>query len=253
MEQLQKNYSPKGRLAAGKYLWMGLYVPLYLTAFVLLQLREASYTAVYIPIDSAIPFCEYFALFYWAWYFLMIGTGVYLLFKDEAGFRNFMLFMMAGFSICLLTYLLYPTGQHLRPAVFPRDNIFSRAMGLIYSIDPSINVLPSMHAVGSIMCAAALTMNSAVKGKAAKWAVGLLSLLCGISTVFVKQHSLLDVIASLGVSIPIFLALYAPWTRARRRELSPPCQMRWLVFGTLGGATSLLCLWYVAKVLMKLN
>jgi len=253
MEQTQKNYALKGRLAGRKYMWMLLYIPLCFSAFMLLQLRDVSYTAVYIPIDSSIPFCEHFALFYWAWYFLMAGTGVYMLIKDETGFRNYMLFLMTGFSLCLVTYLLYPTGQHLRPVELPNDGLFCRAMDFIYSIDPSINVLPSMHAVGSFMCAAVLIMSPEVKKRAAKAGLGILSFMCGISTVFVKQHSLLDVIASVGICIPIFLWLYAPWTTAKRRELSPPCQMRWLSFGVLSLAVSCLCLWYVVITLAGIS
>lgn len=253
IEQTQKNNFPQSGLTAARHLWLLLYVPLWLGAFMLLQLRETAYVAVSIPLDSRIPFCEYFALFYWAWYFLLAGTGVYLLIKDKTGFYNYMLFMIIGFSFCLATYWLYPTGQHLRPETLPNNNLFCRAMSLIYGIDPSINVLPSMHAVGSFMCGAALAMSRTTKKRAAKAAPVILSFLCGISTVFVKQHSLLDIIASLGICIPVFFGIYAPWTRKKRRELSPPCQKRWLGFGMLGLVVSCLCLWYVFAVLADIR
>ena len=57
-----------------------LWLPLYLLAFVLVEhLPQTSYWPTQLPLDSAIPFCEWFVLFYCAWYPLLVAVGLYLL------------------------------------------------------------------------------------------------------------------------------------------------------------------------------
>ena len=48
----------------------------------------------------------------------------------------------------------------IRPGVFPRDNLFTRAVGLLYRIDTPTNVLPSMHVFNAILMWAGLKSGS---------------------------------------------------------------------------------------------
>ena len=60
-----------------------LWLPLYLLAFVLIErLPTNGYWATQLPLDSRIPFCEWFVLFYCVWYPLLVAAGLYLLFRD---------------------------------------------------------------------------------------------------------------------------------------------------------------------------
>ena len=204
----------KNWIAHNKQVWLTLYVPAYLIAFCLLQARQVPSRTVHFAFDYAIPFCEYFIIPYCAWYFLLIGVGLYTLLKDKTSFIKYMLFMIIGYTACMLVYWVYPIAQDLRPAAFPRDNFCSRLVGLIYSMDPPFNILPSMHVVGSFMCAAAVANCPTVKRTGSKVLVSLLAVVISISTVFVKQHSVLDTAAAFALSIIIFFILYAPWGKA---------------------------------------
>lgn len=99
-----------------------------------------------------------------------------------------------------------------------------------------------MHVVGSFMCAAAVANCPTVKKTGSKVMVSLLAVVISISTVFVKQHSVLDTVAAFALSIIIFFILYAPWGKAKRERISPPAQRNWLIGGIAGFAVSVLCI-----------
>ncbi len=229
-------------VANNRHVWLLLYVPAYLIVFCLLQARTLPERTVHFALDYQIPFCEYFIIPYCAWYFLLIGVGLYTLIKDKQSFIKYMLFMIIGYSVCLFTYWVYPIAQDLRPEVFPRENICTQLTGLIYSMDPPFNILPSMHVVGSFMCAAAVANCPTVKHIGTKIWVSLLAALISISTVFVKQHSVLDTAAALALCIVIFLILYVPWKREERERLSPLARRSWRIGGAAGFVVSALCI-----------
>lgn len=232
----------KDWIAHNKQIWLALYVPAYLAGFCLLQARQIPLRTVHFALDYSIPFCEYFIIPYCAWYFLLIGVGFYTLLKDKKSFVKYMLFMMIGYTACMLVYWVYPIAQDLRPAVFPRDNLCTELVGLIYSMDPPFNILPSMHVVGSFMCAAAITNCPTVKRTGSKVLISLLAAVISVSTVFVKQHSVLDTAAALALSIIIFFILYAPWKKEQRESISPSARRGWLIGGVAGLAASVLCI-----------
>ena len=232
----------KSWVAHNRQVWLTLYVPAYLTVFCLLQARQVPARTVHFALDYQIPFCEYFIIPYCTWYFLLIGVGLYTLLKDKNSFIKYMLFMIMGYTVCMFVYWVYPIAQDLRPAVFPRDNFCSKLVGLIYSMDPPFNILPSMHVVGSFMCAVAVANCPTVKKAGSKVLVSLLAVVISISTVFVKQHSILDTAAAFALCVIIFFILYAPWTKAQRERISPPAQRNWLIGGIVGFAVSVLCI-----------
>ncbi|MGN1095680.1 MAG: phosphatase PAP2 family protein [Eubacteriales bacterium] len=192
-------------------LW-ALYVPLYLVFFFLVEKlvpSTADYWVSYMKLDDMIPFCEYFVVFYVLWYPYMALTGIYLIFKDADAFRRFMWCIIIGFSSSLIFFLIFPNGQDLRPQVFENNNIFTRLVGLLYSSDTNTNVLPSMHVIGSMATFFAYLDCRELRKR--KWLVAIslfINIMINLSTVFIKQHSFLDVIAGLAVSAVIYLIVY---------------------------------------------
>ena len=73
----------KSWVAHNRQVWLTLYVPAYLIVFCLLQARQVPVRTVHFAFDYRIPFCEYFIIPYCAWYFLLIGVGLYTLLKDK--------------------------------------------------------------------------------------------------------------------------------------------------------------------------
>ncbi len=187
-------------------LWV-LYLPVYLVLFFIVeQVITTDYWVSYCKVDDWIPFCPAFVVFYVMWYPLAIGTGMYLLWKDPKVFQRYMYFVSIGLTVSLLICLVFPNGQDLRPTALGND-IFSRIMRLIYAADTNTNVLPSMHVVGT--CAAiAAWYHTEVQHKWVRPAILLLGLLINVSTVLVKQHSFLDIIAGVVLSAVVYVISY---------------------------------------------
>ena len=177
-------------------MWL-LFWPCYLLRYILLEryVPARGYVVIYSFLDEWIPFCEWFLIPYVLWYGLLIGTHLYLLFHDRKGFRMYSRFLTVATAIATGIFLLYPSCQQLRPEAFDRDNMLTALVGILYGLDTNTNVLPSEHVIGAVAVILAVTD---LQGTG-KWLVVILSALSGIATVFLKQHSVLDVVAAVPV------------------------------------------------------
>lgn len=213
--------SPDGTLnrpGSRRHLWLLLYVPFYLAWFWLVERTiTGDYWSCWLPIDDLIPFREEFVVFYVLWYPYMIVMGLYLLFRDVPAFRRYMGFLMMGFTFCLAFYMLVPNGQDLRPAAFPRDNLFSRLVGRLYSVDTNTNVFPSMHVVGSLAVVYSAFDSARLRSVWLKAGITVLGILISFSILFIKQHSALDLIGGAVLCVPIVFVLEVWKRRAARR------------------------------------
>ena len=155
---------------------------------------------IHCALDDAIPFCEYFLIFYVGWYFLVFGALAYTLFYDVEGFRRLQKYIMITQAAAMLVYIFYPSIQLLRPAVFPRRNVFTRILGVIYSFDTPTGVFPSLHVAYSLGILS-LGLKSERMTPAGKTALTAAVVMICLSVCFVKQHSALDVFAALPVGL----------------------------------------------------
>lgn len=168
----------------------------------LFQLTERVFIAdeyhpVYIPLDDLIPFEEIFVIPYMFWFVYLVGIQIYTLLYDPEAFRKLMKFIIITYSAALIFYWIYPTCQNLRPVFFERDNVLVRFMRAFYRFDTHTNVCPSIHVIGSVAVWAAGWNEKRLKS--VWWKVGftVTTILICLSTVFLKQHSALDVFAAL--------------------------------------------------------
>ena len=107
-------------------------------------------------------------------------------------------------TLFLIISTLYPNGHLLRPLEFDRVNIFIKLVCFIYWADTSTNILPSIHVFNSIGAHMAVMHTPGLNQK--KWTVRLSRILCVsiiLSTMFIKQHSCIDVI--LGILFGIIM------------------------------------------------
>lgn len=153
------------------------------------------YQSVYCPLDDWIPFQELFLIPYLFWFLFLVGIHCYTLLYEPQAFRKLMHFIMLTYGCTALIYWLFPTCQQLRPEQFARDNALTRLMAAYYQFDTNTNVLPSLHVVGSL--AVAFTAWQCPRLKRLRPVIAAAAFLISISTVFLKQHSVLDVLAAL--------------------------------------------------------
>lgn len=155
------------------------------------------YYPIYSPLDDAIPFCELFVIPYLYWFVYLIVQHVYGLLYDLDNFRWLMRYIIITYSAAILIYLVFPNCQLLRPEQFPRDNFLTRFMAGFYKFDTNTNVCPSIHVMGSLaVLSAGLQAKPFRKTGWRIYYVVTAVLICA-ATVFLKQHSILDMFAAL--------------------------------------------------------
>ncbi len=151
-------------------------------------------------VDYLIPFCEYFIIPYDLWFLYVAATAIYftLFNKNRTEFYQFAVSMGIGMTLFLIISYIFPNGHQLRPYVFPRDNVFTDMVRFLYQIDTPTNIMPSLHVFNSVMCCTAIWESKSLKDrKVIRMGALILTVLIVLATMFLKQHTILDVIAGL--------------------------------------------------------
>lgn len=158
-------------------------------------------------LDDVIPFCEFFVIPYTLWYVLIVGTLAYFALYNIDGFRRVSIFIMITQATAVIIYILWPSRQELRPAVFPRENFFTWIISIIYAFDTPSGVCPSLHVAYSLGIGSVWLKEKGVPAWWKAFLVAFIALIC-ISTAFIKQHSVVDIYAALPVGLLAELILY---------------------------------------------
>ena len=158
-----------------------LYFPFYLAAFSYLEKRVPDQLHIIdCAIDRYIPFIEVL-----------------------------MYFGMIGMTIFIIVSYVYPNGLELRPDTFTRDNIFIQLTRKIYSMDTPTNVLPSIHVFNSMAVYFAVKNSPYLKEKKViRGAAFFMTTSIILSTMFLKQHSVVDVLTALILSYVSYDIIY---------------------------------------------
>lgn len=132
--------------------FMALYTVFYLTAFHWLEVNiTVPAIWVHCRLDDVIPFCKYAIVPYFAWFAWIPFTLFYLLRHGErSDFWRVCLCLFAGMTIALSCYVLLPTGLALRPYRVYGSDIFARLVRMLYAVDSSKNVCPSIHVLNTV-------------------------------------------------------------------------------------------------------
>lgn len=155
---------------------------------------------IHCALDDAIPFCEGFALLYCFWYLLIVYSLLMFLLYDVTSFKRLQIYIMITQAVAMLAYIVYPSVQHLRPETFPRDNLLTRLMAVIYAFDTPTGVCPSLHVAYS-MGIASVWGRAKDAGMGKKLLMIALAVMISMSTAFVKQHSVVDILAAIPVGL----------------------------------------------------
>lgn len=188
-----------------------IFWPVYGIVFFLLEkVLPLNFQDVYCAVDDLIPFCEFFVIPYYLWFAYLIGMLVYLGFVDIQNFRKNMWFIIISYSVTVVCYVLFPSSQGLRPSLeeLGRTNIFTQVVRYLYSFDTNTNVCPSIHVIGMMGAFFAGIKTPGMRGLGWKifWIVS--AVLVSFSTVFLKQHSIIDVAAGFALSIVTYFIVY---------------------------------------------
>ena len=164
---------------------------------------------IHMRIDDYIPFCELFVIPYCMWFGYITAVILYLLFTDKKEYYRACLFLFTGMTIFLIISTLWPNGHQLRLAAMPRDNVFTHIVTSLWNTDTPNNLWPSIHVYNSLGAHFAVLHSSRLTEK--KWVRrGSFILCCSIilSTVFIKQHSMFDVLTAFGMAAIMYVLVY---------------------------------------------
>ena len=181
--------------------WAGYFVLYFLTENLI---PEENCYPVYCWLDDMVPFCEWFVIPYVSWYLLIVGSLLYFLLYSVDSFKKMQIYIIITQIVAMAVYIIFPNRQDLRPEVFPRDNILTQLLGIIYSVDTNTGVCPSLHVGYSLGIASTWLREKSVP----RWVRVVIVIWCGaicISVAFVKQHSVVDIFTA----IP--MCLFAEW------------------------------------------
>lgn len=191
-----------------------LYLAIYMPWFNWLEANVPSMdpTPVYWFVDDLIPFCEWFIIPYYLWFAYIAAGHVFLFFSSRVDFVRMCTFLYTGMTICLIIYTVWPNCQELRVDydTLGRTNILIDTVAQLQSFDSADNVFPSIHCFNSIGMHIALAKSQHL-GKYRNLIVGasfVLVVLIIISTVCLKQHSILDFFGAAVLAVPMYLLAY---------------------------------------------
>ena len=171
---------------------------------------------MYSPIDDMIPFCEWFAIPYVLWFPMLAAAAIYLLYNSCNGYKLYTVYIGLSFMSTLLIYVLFPNGQELRVTQFQNSNILTDFVSYLYSCDTNTNVCPSLHVIGSFAAVFGVFYPKKIKRPVCKVIIVISAILIAISTVFIKQHSIVDVAAGILMSAVVWVIVYSKHSIIRR-------------------------------------
>ena len=149
-----------------------------------------------LPIDGMIPFVSAFVVIYLLAYVQWI-VGFILIARES---REFCYRILSGEIIaklmCLVLFLLLPTT--MARAEITSDGFFSAIVRFIYQFDAADNLFPSIHCLESWICFRG-AMRLKKVGPWYRYVSLVFSLLVFASTVFIKQHVVVDILAGVAV------------------------------------------------------
>lgn len=193
-----------------RHLWWQVYWLIYLPWFAYLEKTVTKqFHVIHMAIDDYIPFCEYFVIPYFLW-FAYVAIGIcYFALKNKEEYYNLCKILFLGMTVFLIVSTFCPNGHYLRPTSFARDNIFVDMVRGLYATDTSTNLFPSIHVYNSIVVNAVVwRCENFKKNRIICYGSGLLMISIVLSTMFLKQHSVFDVITGILLACAVIHFVY---------------------------------------------
>jgi membrane-associated phospholipid phosphatase len=152
-----------------------------------------------LPIDFVIPFVPSFVLFYLLSFVYTVGVP-YILIKDKQQFLALTLSSIFTLLIGFIIFLLFPVKTILRPENLA-NGFWTSLVKLSYFFDaPGFNSFPSLHVALSLLASLIIYQHNQKH-----WWVWIMFVGITSSTMLVKQHYFIDVVAGLLLGIIGFL------------------------------------------------
>ena len=185
--------------------------PLYFVIAILT--RDRSTFAPELALDRAMPLQPAWMFVYGSLYVFVVLLPV-LVVRQKELFRRALKAYLFVMTVAYVGFLLYPTAAP-RPDDVTGAGFAAWSLRLAYSLDPPYNCFPSLHVAYAFV--SALTSSRVHRGVgavAAVWAA-----LIGVSTLYTKQHYVVDVIAGAFAAYVAYLLFLRSYPREAVAEI----------------------------------
>lgn len=166
-------------------------------------------------IEDKIPLVPVFIIPYILWWVLIIIVPFYISRKSDKAFMIYVFTFAICFALTFPFYVFFPTAVKI--PVFESTDFFSWLCNFVYSVDIPLgaehsqyylpnNCLPSGHTLASMIII--YTTSTCKKiNKGLKIFIDITMVIVIISTILVKQHVVVDLIAAIIISTLVFFVV----------------------------------------------
>lgn len=169
-------------------------IPLLHNIYVYLNTNPTDATNIMTTVDYSIPFIPQFIVPYISWYFFIFYYLVYFYQKDRKIYYESLIAINFGMIFCYLFYFFFQTTVS-RPILIANE-LFTNLVRFIYTNDQPYNSFPSIHVLTTFVIMYGI-YKSEINSFLNRYFVYVFGFLIIVSTVFVKQHSILDGFGSI--------------------------------------------------------
>jgi len=145
-----------------------------------------------IPVSNfELPLCKHFIYIYNSWYPFIFLTS-FIIYKEQySNYKKLIISLLISSVISHITFIVYPT-MIIRPNI-DITTITDALLKLTYTLDtPAVNCLPSVHCLFCFISIYYISKSSITTKH--KFFINFYSILIILSTLFTKQHLLIDLI-----------------------------------------------------------
>lgn len=192
MIRLKENVAP---------LSLMLSIPIVSLFYVVLNNPDRGVHSLVTDLDLGIPFVKAFIVPYVSWYAFVLAVLVYLCLTDKKTYYITLVSYNLGLIISYAFYFVYQTTVP-RPELVGTD-FLTLMVSLVYSSDQPYNCFPSIHSLTSYLMIKGAGRCSG-RTNMSYYLIGGFAMLVITSTLFVKQHVILDAIAAMLLGEIIF-------------------------------------------------
>lgn len=152
---------------------------------------------VMLPGEENIPFLPAFLVVYVAFYVLPIL--IFMKLRERGRLYKSMMAFLIAVVIHLAFFFLMPISYQLRPEMEWSSEVLSQLFQILYMIDQPINTFPSMHVSFAFLSHYIVKRYFPIHARAS------LIVACAVacSTLFVKQHYVMDVVSGFAMAATI--------------------------------------------------
>lgn len=202
------------------HIWLLSYGIFYFVWFFILEgANDRQFNIMHCGIDDMIPFRSAFIVPYLLWFGYVVAIILFTFFTSRYDYYRTCALLFIGMTVGLITFTIYPSA--FDRGSLPDDNsVFASLVMGLRNIDTPTNVFPSLHVYNSIAVHIALMKNTYLKEVekkspknrgiilAVKISSFILMVLICLATMFLKQHSFLDLAGGVVLVVILYPFVY---------------------------------------------